>query len=356
MFNKRPASAGKRLLLLVTIFALSLLLAEILCRLVLPPIRHFFPKGMYVSEPVVGYRLAPNFSGEVATPFFKYHVRTSGQGFRGPEYHPRQGKKLVAMFGDSFSFGQGVEEEDCYAGIVAKGLAPFDYQVINTGVYAYATAQEYHPYDQLNRQTQIDTILLQVFWNDVANQSAPIERGVYKGYLNTSPPKSACEEFKNELLLRSEFVNQVILAWYKFRAARLERPDFLSPNYDSIRAREIKSTQDLLEKWVREAAGRNQQFVVLYVPHEWQVDPHAPAIRRWKDQGREIDLEAPHRWLMEFVGQHPQVIYIDVVEAFRRHYQAGEPTLYIACDGHANAEGNRLIAKAIQARLLRLKP
>lgn len=346
----------KRFLLFAVSCTLALLLVEALTRAVLPPIRHWFPKGMYVSDPASSYRLASNFTGEVATPFFRYQVRTSSQGFRGPEFEPMPGQRLVAMFGDSFTFGQGVEEEDSYAGIIARGLGALGQQVINTGVYDYAMAQEYRTYERLNRQYRIDTILLQVFWNDIAVQSDPIKRGVYRGYLNANPPKSVWGRVKNELLLNSEFVNQAVLIWYKLRAAQMELPDFLTASYDTTKAREIRSTQELLEKWVREAAGRKQQFVVLYMPHEWQVDPNAPAIRRWRDQGRKIDLEAPHRWLLEFLGQHPQVIYVDVLAAFRRHYQAGGATLYIAGDGHANPGGNRLIAETIQAQLRRSIP
>ena len=124
MVKKKPPSRWNPLLFVLVSGLVALLLAEALTRATMPSTRHWFPKGMYVSDPVVGYRLAPNYVGEVATPFFQYQVRTSSEGFRGPEFAPLPSKKVVALFGDSYTFGQGVEEADSFAGIMAKELAP----------------------------------------------------------------------------------------------------------------------------------------------------------------------------------------------------------------------------------------
>ncbi len=348
MFTARGRVAWKPILLLLLSCGVALLLAEALCRLALPSSRFWFPKGTYVPDPVVKYRLAQNFKGEVRTPRFHYHLRTSSQGFRGAEFEPDANKKMVALFGDSFAFGQGVEEGDSFAGILAKDLAPLDHQVINAGVYGYETAQEYQTYRRLNSRYKIDIVLLQVCWNDVVDQSEPIRRGVYNGYLNANPPTTAWGEFKNTVLLRFEFFNQLNLLGYKFRAATQRPPDFLSLGYETAKAREIESTTKMMEEWIREAADRKQQFVVLYTPHEWQVNPGQSAIRGWQAKGEKLDLDAAHRWLVRLLERHPGVVYVDIVEPFRNHYRKGGASLYIPGDEHTNPEGNRLIAHILE--------
>jgi lysophospholipase L1-like esterase len=349
----RMRMSWKPLLLLLTSCSLAILLLEALCRLTLPSSRFWFPQGTYVSDPIVKYRLAPNFNGEVRTPFFHYHLRTSSQGFRGQEFEPRRDKRVVAVFGDSFAFGQGVEEADSFAGILAKDLVAFDYTVINAGVYGYETAQEYHTYVRVTSQYRPNIVLLQVCWNDVVDQLEPIRRGVYKGYLNANLPTTRWGELKNTLLLSSELVDQVYLLTYRFKAATLSVPDFLSPVYEETKAREIESTENILDAWIREAAERKQQFVVFYAPHEWQVNPSRPELRRWQARGERIDRDAAHRWLVRLLKRHPAVVYVDVVEAFREHYRNGGASLYIAGDEHTNAEGHRLIAKAVEDALRR---
>ncbi len=355
MFTAGLRTAWKPIVLLLASCGLAILLVEGLCRLTLPSSRFWFPEGAYVPDPVVKYRLAPKFNGEVRTPFFHYHLRTSSQGFRGPEFEPHRDRIVLALFGDSFAFGQGVEEADSFAGILAKDLAAVDYDVINAGVYGYETAQEYHTYVRVNSQYRVDTVLLQVCWNDVVDQSAPIRRGVYKGYLNANPPTTRWAALKNTLLLRSELLHQAYLLPYRFQAATRSVPEFLSPGYETVKAREIESTVKMIDAWIREAADRKQQFVVFYTPHESQVNPSRPEVARWEAHGEKIDRDAAHRWLVRLMERHPGAVYVDVVEAFREHYRKGGASLYIAGDEHTNAEGNRLIADALEGALRRTR-
>jgi len=330
----------------------SLLLTEGFCRVMLPSFRHYFPKGMYVADPIVGYRLAPNFVSEVRTPYFRYHVRTSSEGCRGPEFRPNPAKNLIALYGDSFAFGQGVEEQESFAGLLSQDLEPYNYQLLNAGVYGYATAQEYSTNLRLNALYKIKTILLQVCWNDVLNQAEPVRRGVYRGYLNAELPTTTLGKIKAELLLHSEFISRLNFLAYKAKAAMAGTPDYITPNYETAKAREIESTGAVLEKWISEAKAREQRFIVLYTPLESEVDAANAILVRSRKQGKEIDPDAAHRWLTRILARHPEVLYADVVAAFRDHYRNGGSSLYIKGDPHTKLEGNKLIARTVEAVLL----
>jgi hypothetical protein len=331
----------------------SLLLTEGFCRVMLPPFRHWFPKGMYVADPIVKYRLARNFVGEVRTPYFHYHVRTSSEGCRGPEFRPDPAKNLIVLYGDSFAFGQGVEEQESFAGLLSQDLEPYNYQLLNAGVYGYATAQEYSTNLRFNALYKIKTIVLQVCWNDVLNQAEPVRRGVYRGYLNAKPPTTIWGKIKAELLLHSEFISRLDLVARKAKATKI--PEFLAPNYETMKAREIESTEAVLEKWISEANAHEQRFIVLYTPLESEVDAANAIIVRARKQGKEIDPDAAHRWLTRILARHPEVLYADVVAAFRDHYRKGGSSLYIKGDEHTKLEGNKLIARTVEAVLLRNK-
>lgn len=103
-------------ILLVLSLALSLVLAEIVCRLMLPP-PGFVPRGsddipgLWVEHPTRGYTYARQFSGAIAREDFSITVRTSELGFRTDEEIKRQigSHPLVLAVGDSLTFGWGVQ-------------------------------------------------------------------------------------------------------------------------------------------------------------------------------------------------------------------------------------------------------
>lgn len=66
--------------------------------------------------------------------------RTNRSGFRGPDYTwwPRPGVFRIAVTGDSYTMGSGVEEEDAYPAqleaLLDAGGGEYDYEVLNLGL------------------------------------------------------------------------------------------------------------------------------------------------------------------------------------------------------------------------------
>lgn len=140
-------------IVLILSLALSLVLAEAVCRLMLPP-PGFVPRGsddipgLWVEHPTRGYTYARQFSGTIVREDFSIRVRTSGLGFRIDEEsnRPIGSHHLVLTVGDSFTFGWGVEYEQAWPAQLesilnegrVSGSGP---QVINAGVSGYSLRQ-----------------------------------------------------------------------------------------------------------------------------------------------------------------------------------------------------------------------
>jgi hypothetical protein len=147
-----PYKWGSAILLILSL-ALSLVLAEAACRLMLPP-PGFVPRGsddipgLWVEHPTRAYTYAKQFSGTIVREDFSIRVRTSALGFRIDEETKRQigSRPLVLAVGDSFTFGWGVQYEQAWPAQLesilnegrVSGSGP---QVINAGVSGYSPRQ-----------------------------------------------------------------------------------------------------------------------------------------------------------------------------------------------------------------------
>jgi lysophospholipase L1-like esterase len=347
--RRAPASLKRKLATAGTALILAVIAAEIFCRLFLAPTRYWFPPGMYQadSDPLIGYHLTPNFAGDVETPFFKFHTRANSLGFRGPEPDMTGRRKTVAVFGDSFAFGEGVEEDQSFASVVQSGLDANQWQVVNAATYGYSPAQEYRTYQKLMGKMRIDVVVLQLCENDVMDQSSPVERAIYNNTLVAIPPRTAWEHVKAAIVSNSEFAARLRFASRQLEASRADIRPFMLADFETIRAREIESTQRLLAQWIDQAAALKQKMLIVYIPDRMQVEPSfAGYLDGFRKKGKTIDMDAAQRWLVNFLKDRPGATYVDVTPALRAKAQAGQ-SVYLRGDTHNNVAGNQIIGQEI---------
>lgn len=128
------------LALLIASPAGALLAVELLLR-VLPttaPPPRFVAAGIgqrdtpnFVVDPILGWRLRPNQVIEWRTPEFTVLARSNAQGFRGRDFDPAH--RPIVVVGDSFSFGNGVGDEQTYATQLERALGVPVYNVAIPG-------------------------------------------------------------------------------------------------------------------------------------------------------------------------------------------------------------------------------
>lgn len=112
------------------------------------PILHI-PPYLFANHSTTWWTLRPNFADTIETPDGPVTYRINSQGLRAPDdivYKESAPAPGIFLSGDSFTFGQGINEADTFAArlpalLAAKGLPV---QVINLGVPAFGTMHSFH--------------------------------------------------------------------------------------------------------------------------------------------------------------------------------------------------------------------
>jgi len=113
-------------------------------------------------------------------------IRINSRGFRGREIAMPKRVPRVLVFGDSFAFGLGVDEDHLLSRHLER-LIGFTgpVEVVNLGVSGYSTDQEYVLFQELGAQLAPDVVLLVMCDNDfVANTRDFMYRRYYKVYFD----------------------------------------------------------------------------------------------------------------------------------------------------------------------------
>jgi len=91
-------------------------------------------------------------------------IRNNSLGFRDREIPPKSDKYRIAVVGDSFTWGQGVEEKDRFSNLIQDALGP-RYEVFNFGRPGN-NMPEHLQVLQTALTTSPDFVLLQLYIND----------------------------------------------------------------------------------------------------------------------------------------------------------------------------------------------
>jgi len=110
-------------------------------------------------------------------------IRTNSLGLRGAEIadHKPDGVKRVLVFGDSYVFGVGLDEEHTLSARLERmlGAGGERYEVVNLGVAGYSTDQEYVLFRELATRLSPDVVILVVCDNDFEGNTLDF---VYRQY------------------------------------------------------------------------------------------------------------------------------------------------------------------------------
>ncbi len=180
---KRSSVQKKQLLanlMLATVsLCLSLIIAELVLRLIIPPVP-VTPAQFRIPHPVLGWVLQPGASYRYQMPEATVSVTYNSEGWRDLEHTVKKpdGVFRILVLGDSFMEASSVELNDAFHRRVEElaRAAGHDTEVINLGVAGYGTLQEYLVFRDIGRLYEPDLVLLGFFGgNDVMNNSLELE-------------------------------------------------------------------------------------------------------------------------------------------------------------------------------------
>lgn len=132
--------------------------------------------GFYLSDPVLGQRLAPGYTGW----FAGVPVRTNSLGFRDDREYALDkppGTFRIIVLGDSVTFGHGALYETTYPYLVEQRLKAWrpdvNWQVWNLGVPGYNTSNELQYLKQIGGRYQPDLVVVGFYPNDFTANEPP---------------------------------------------------------------------------------------------------------------------------------------------------------------------------------------
>jgi lysophospholipase L1-like esterase len=267
-------------------------------------------------------------------------------GFRGPALrHLRDDSALrVLCIGDSITFGYGVGDAAPFPRqlehLLRDAFPERDVEVINAGVQRYFTYQEIDFLRLRGATLQPDVVVLAVYSND----------------LGVRPGGDYLREYEKEreqaaTAFRSRFPLVYTLA-KNSALIELAKGAYLRPTEGSaIRMFEGVATERDEKRW----AAMAQEFaafrrlsvehgflpVIVAVPARLQIEQQFPASLY------------PRRVLE--LAEREGIENLDFIDQFRTSLGRGVDP-YLPWDNHLSADGHALVAEAISARLVALRP
>lgn len=116
---------------------------------------------VYQYDPLFGWRLIPNAHARLRGVEFDTEIDVNSQGLRMEHDVSSQrppGKRRILLFGDSFTFGHGVEANERFGERLESMLE--DVEVVNFGISASGTDQHYLLYRERGVQFEADLVVL----------------------------------------------------------------------------------------------------------------------------------------------------------------------------------------------------
>ena len=134
--------------------------------------------GFYLSDPVLGQRLAPGYDGW----FAGVPVQINSLGFRDSrDYQLTKpaGTFRILVLGDSVTFGHGALSDTTYPYLLEQRLRQWrpdvNWEVWNLGVPGYNTTQELKYLERVGPIYQPDLVIVGFYENDLTDNDAPME-------------------------------------------------------------------------------------------------------------------------------------------------------------------------------------
>ncbi len=374
--NKKPLSKnlkkiGVNALLALASMVLVVFVAEVFLRLL-------WPQNLNITQldDELRFELKPGITSILERQDFNTMVAISSQGLRDREYSLQkpEGVYRVAIVGDSFTFGFGVEQNETFTEILEKSLngrGNKRYEVMNFGVSAYGTEQEYLVIRKKVLTFNPDMVIVAFYLNDVKENVKYNLFSVEDGMLKQAEtkPVTSIQRLRNfiswhshlyslfyfsvierdalsSLLIRSHIINAPVadpgVDFDKLIYARNK-----SEEYDLA----MSKTVMLLKEMHGELTRMNVSFAIMLIPTKEQV--YDQEMTKFLIQrgllAKDIDRTKVQRNISNAL-QKESIPIIDMLGPLREH--ADEDRLYFPIDGHWTPRGHDIAAQELEHEIV----
>lgn len=132
-------------------------------------------EGLLLHDKLLGWKLRPHWNGNHLHKDFNVRYSINSEGFRSAT-KPLTTSNTVAVFGDSFTFGIGVNQTETFVSLLNQEVERTNnpIQFVNYGVPGYSTDQEYLLLQERSGLSSIGNVLVVVYLgNDLIDNQYP---------------------------------------------------------------------------------------------------------------------------------------------------------------------------------------
>ena len=347
-------------ILVVVSLGIALLLAETVIRL-------FYPQRLYYNvsqwDEYVGFRSIPNTESTQHHSEYVMHIRINSRGLRDREYVLDKPPNTIriGIFGDSFTFGEGVEVEETYPKVLEQRIAGdplidklgWKVEVLNFGIGKTGTAHQLAWYQKEGFRYGLDVVILGFFArNDFDDNLA----GVFflqNGELIHNPAAYSSVRKIQSIVYKIPGYRWIVEHSHlaniarkvattlddRRRAAAAAIPAEAKVDRDAYA---VELTLRLIEQFVHEAKVNGSDFLILSIPARGQ--------RPLRDYVRSEDIP---RWVGQLARLQDALLQkgitlVDFVPTFANLPVAD---YYYEVDGHWRAAGHKILAEGLHKHL-----
>ena len=316
--------------------------------------------GLMKYDPILGWKLNADWRGRHRHHDYDVTYTTNGYGFRGRfRAGPGPPGRMVAVVGDSFTFGFGAEDGETFTELLNADPANPDVY-LNFGVPGYSTDQEYLLIRERVVYFSPDTILLAVYLgNDLLDNELPypLQAARAKPRFTLDSGNLVLQNVPVPHETKPETLRRLDLSGAVFGASRANKTVFnrylnrlqlfhylqsvlgISPDLTETFDKRFQDTLKLFFALIEkiEALCRKREFeldLVLVPGRSFVLHPGSPSARMQDYLRRNIIGGCRTR----------QIGVIDLAGLLRECYGKSSSPWFFPNEGHLTAEGHRVVA------------
>lgn len=327
-----------------------------------------------MSPPLVAdeyrhHKLVPNTYSYFEQRDFAYYQRVNNAGLRGRDIDIRKpaDRYRIAMLGDSFTMGKGVEDAETFSAqleqMLKQGTLPFTsktVEVLNAGVDSYAPVLSYIQLTRDLEPLDPDMVVLNLDVSDLVQESTYRRQAVFdangeviavRGAGRPEPLSERIRAWTERHLYLTRLLLFHVNKLFDYKSLSV-RTAIAQANFEVAKHTLAEDSEQRDEQWrnmfgsilrIKSACdSRSRRFLLAVYPWGHQVSPTEwvpgrygaiPANATVSDKSLDLILRFAERHGIEVLNFFPR---------FRAH--DGKSALYFKYDNHMTREGHRLMA------------